>query len=305
MRRLSVAIATLSCLCCTGCSPRHGSSAMSAAGSNTASPDGSSGSSDAADTSPRVVIVTSGPSHGPGEHEYHAGALLMSRFLAELGVSVDVVRNDWPVDPSIFDGARAIGFMSNGNLWHPLANPDRLGVISRALARGAGFFCIHWSVHYPDAFVPEALRLLGASYTNAASVNPMWIARSTAFPGHPVMRGVAPFELYDEWYYNLVFATDRPLTVLLSAVPPESTRFTADAAAHPGRVETMAWTYERADGGRSFGYTGLHFHKNWGTESVRRLVVNAILWTAQLDIPLGGAPVTLDPAWLLENLDPK
>jgi hypothetical protein len=37
----------------------------------------------------------------------------------------------------------------------------------------------------------------------------------------------------------------------------------------------------------------------------RRLVVNAILWTAGRQIPAGGATVHMDPARLEENLEPK
>ena len=37
----------------------------------------------------------------------------------------------------------------------------------------------------------------------------------------------------------------------------------------------------------------------------RRLVVNAILWTAKIDMPEGGAKVDFDPADLNKNLDRK
>jgi hypothetical protein len=258
-----------------------------------------------ADARPRVVMVAGTPSHGPGEHEYTAGAFLLQRFLGEVGVEVEVVRGGWPADPTIFDGARAIGFFSDGNANHPLVVGDRLDVLSRALARGAGFFCLHWAVHFPDDVLPRVLPLLGGAYSNAISVNPVWTATYPDFPEHPATHGLTPFSLMDEWYYNLAFATDRPALPLLAAVPPASTRFTADAAMHPGRRETTSWAYERPDGGRAFGYTGLHYHSSWGEVNVRRLVTNAVLWTAGLDVPPGGAPVTFDPAWLLENLDPK
>ena len=42
---------------------------------------------------------------------------------------------------------------------------------------------------------------------------------------------------------------------------------------------------ERPDGGRGFGFTGGHFHRNWGDPNFRKLVLNAILWTAGLDVP--------------------
>ena len=45
------------------------------------------------------------------------------------------------------------------------------------------------------------------------------------------------------------------------------------------------------DGGRSFGFTGGHFHHNWANENFRRLVTNGILWTAKIEVPTGGAKV--------------
>ena len=89
------------------------------------------------------------------------------------------------------------------------------------------------------------------------------------------------------------------------APPPDQVRGTPDAKAHPGREEVLAWAFERADGGRSFGFTGAHFHRNWGDENFRRLVVNAILWTAKVEVPPNGAKVDLDPADLTKNLDAK
>jgi hypothetical protein len=67
----------------------------------------------------------------------------------------------------------------------------------------------------------------------------------------------------------------------------------------------VAWAFDRDHDGRSFGFTGAHFHRNWGNPDFRRLVVNAILWTAHVDVPPDGAKVDLDPAELNKNLDRK
>ena len=73
----------------------------------------------------------------------------------------------------------------------------------------------------------------------------------------------------------------------------------------PGREEVVAWAFERPDGGRGFGFTGAHFHKNWANDDFRRLVVNAILWSAHVEVPPGGAKVDIDPIDLNSNLDRK
>jgi type 1 glutamine amidotransferase len=255
----------------------------------------------------KVVLVAGAPSHGPGEHEYTAGALLLARMLEQRGdVAAIVVRGGWPTNVAAFDGARSIVYFSDGNAGHPLVQGDRLEKMAAILARGVGFVCLHWAVHFPDTTADRVLPLLGGYYSDAISTNPIWLADFADVPAHPANRGVAPFQLTDEWYFNLRFSPESArLATVLHAVPPDPTRLTADAALHPGRSETVAWAFERADGGRSFGFTGAHFHRNWGEAPFRRVVLDAILWTAGVEVPAGGADAAFDPAWLQENLDPK
>ncbi len=62
----------------------------------------------------------------------------------------------------------------------------------------------------------------------------------------------------------------------------------------------MAWARERPDGGRGFGFTGGHVHWNWGNDNFRKLVLNAIVWTAEVDVPAEGVPSqppTLEDSW--------
>jgi hypothetical protein len=67
----------------------------------------------------------------------------------------------------------------------------------------------------------------------------------------------------------------------------------------------LAWAVERPDGGRGFGFTGGHFHKNFGNEDFRKLVLNAIAWTAKLEVPSDGIKSTVTAEELSKNLDPK
>ena len=48
---------------------------------------------------------------------------------------------------------------------------------------------------------------------------------------------------------------------------------------------------EREGGGRSFGFSGLHFHENWQIPEYRRLVAQGVLWTLDLPIPKDGIGV--------------
>jgi hypothetical protein len=65
------------------------------------------------------------------------------------------------------------------------------------------------------------------------------------------------------------------------------------------------WCTERADGGRGFGFTGGHFHKNWGDENFRKLILNALLWIAKVPVPEQGVVSHLSGEQLVANLDRK
>jgi hypothetical protein len=67
----------------------------------------------------------------------------------------------------------------------------------------------------------------------------------------------------------------------------------------------VAWAAEREGGGRGFGFTGGHFHKNWGVNDQRKLVLNAILWSAKVDVPADGVASNVTASDLEANLDPK
>jgi type 1 glutamine amidotransferase len=72
-----------------------------------------------------------------------------------------------------------------------------------------------------------------------------------------------------------------------------------------GLPQTVAWAFERPDGGRGFGFTGGHFHKNWGDDNQRKVVLNAILWTAKAAVPADGVTSKVTAEELEANLDPE
>lgn len=78
----------------------------------------------------------------------------------------------------------------------------------------------------------------------------------------------------------------------------------------PWGRETLLWAVEREDGGRGVGFTGGHFHWNWGNDDFRTLVLNAIVWTAGAEVPTDGVPsrgatelLALEPASMTKQLD--
>ena len=67
----------------------------------------------------------------------------------------------------------------------------------------------------------------------------------------------------------------------------------------------MMWTVTRADGGRGFGFTGAHNHVSWQHDDFRKVMLNAILWTAGVEVPEDGCPSpTPTDQQITENIDP-
>jgi type 1 glutamine amidotransferase len=266
----------------------------------------------------KIVLIAGRPSHGPGEHEHRAGCLLLKKCLDQAGgVTSTVYSNGWPQSADAFTGADAVIIYADGGGGHPAIQQDHLKILSDLMNKGVGLGCIHFATEIPkDKGGPELLKWIGGYFEAYWSVNPHWDADFKELPKHPITRGVSPFKIRDEWYYHMRFLEGmKNVTPILTAVPPDDTRGKEgersshggkpDVQARKGMPEHVMWATERADGGRGFGITGAHFHKNWGDENFRRVVLNAVLWIAKSEVPAQGVQSTLTEEDLKANLDPK
>lgn len=266
----------------------------------------------------KIVLIAGSISHGAGEHEFRAGCLLLQQWLQSVpGITTAVYSNGWPDKADAFENASAIFIYCDGGDGHPAIRPDRLKLLGDLMAKGVGLGCAHYAVEVPkDKGGPEFLKWIGGYFETYYSVNPHWDANFTELPQHPITHGVKPFKIRDEWYYHMRFPEGmKGVTPILTAVPPDSTRGkegTNDAHGgnpevqkHRGEPEHVMWAIERPDGGRGFGLTGGHFHKNWGNENFRKTVLNAILWTAKIDVPASGVESSVTQDELKQNLDDK
>ena len=55
------------------------------------------------------------------------------------------------------------------------------------------------------------------------------------------------------------------------------------------------------NGGRGFGFTGGHFHKNWADDNFRRIVLNAVVWIAKGIVPEGSIKSATETDLLTTN----
>jgi type 1 glutamine amidotransferase len=266
----------------------------------------------------KLVLVAGSRSHGPGDHEFRAGCLLLQQCLRSVpGLTTVVVSNGWPADVTVFDDADAILVYADGGGGHPFIKPDRLKIIGGLMNKGVGLGTAHYGVEVPkDKGGPEFLAWTGGYFETYWSVNPHWTAGFTNFPAHPITRGVKPFKIRDEWYYHMRFPEGmKNVTPILTDIPPDGTRGKPGAndahggnpevQKHKGEPEHVMWCIERPDGGRGFGFTGGHFHKNWADDNFRKVVLNALVWIAKIEVPPQGVESKVTEGQLKENLDPK
>ncbi len=288
----------------------------------------------------KALLLAGNPSHGFGAHDHLSGCSLLAKLLNASGLIDAKVHSlkesGWP-KPEELAAANTIVIYSDGGGGHPFnAHLDELAALT---AKGTGIVCIHYGVETTIGKPGEAfLDWTGGYFEPNYSVNPHWQAYFRQLPKHPTTSGVKPFSTHDEWYYHMRFREGmKGVTPILTDLPPATTLVVLDkegnvvmeekdgkkvpklsrpqnahnnnpharkAVLEDKEPQHTAWATQRADGGRGFGCSGGHDHWNWGNPQFRKLILNAIVWTAGVDVPADGVPagkVTVDD--LLQNHD--
>ncbi len=260
---------------------------------------------------PRKIVFLAGApdGHGKGTHEYAKDLQLLKACLDTAanvkGIRTEVHLNGWPKDVSTLDDAAVIVVHSTGSNAgkHPLLKDKRLEHLGKLMAKGVGLVCMHYTLYMPnDRGASELIKWIGGYYDyqkkysthSVTTKNPP--AAKPVSPDHEISRGWKAFTIPNEYYIRLRFgksdkrpAGDVPggrlvpiLTTMLPVGKPEK--------------QVIAWAVERTDGGRGFAFTGGHFHKNWQNDDLRKMILNAILWTAKVPVPKGGVQSAIGPS---------
>lgn len=255
------------------------------------------------DAAEKKIVLIAGPitGHPKQAHEYEKNVILIKHMLDTCpnvsGLRVEAHFRGWPKDPKTLDDADTIVLISDGSdrklTDHPLYVDDRLQQLEKQMKRGCGLVMFHWSTFHPSRQHDQITEWVGGyfDYETGTAANKWFSAIKTwegptqlAMADHPIARGVQPFRVKEEFYYNLKFRPDdKRATPIVKTRPPGETS-----------DQTVGWVVERAEGGRGFGYTGGHFYDNWWLADYRKLILNAILWTARVEVPQGGVESKLD-----------
>ena len=247
-----------------------------------------------------VFIGTHGTHGGIGNHEFLAGSLYLARQINSVypnAWAVVYTEDKWPKDLSNIDDI--VVLLNHGGK----AADDPL--IKSACDKGAGFMAVHWGTEVDKGNQAQNYDAwMGGHCETFWSVNPFWKPEMT-IGKHPIGNGVKPFSIVDEWYYHMRFVDGmKGVTPVLSAVAPRDSLHykegdpPSDRGGNPDVLKSvenkepqvMAWAYERPDGGRGFGFTGFHIYYNLANDSFRTTLLNAVAWTAKLEVPPDGVP---------------
>lgn len=243
---------------------------------------------------PKTIVFFGGvKTHGPGAHEHLKGAQLLKKCL-ETATNVPRVRTQiyldtWPKVSAELDHAATIVLMWEGWDSHLVnqRSAEKVRKLDQLMNRGVGLVCFHAATAVEDNVEGYFLDWIGGNKKIGYSLHPMARNLSLVLPSpkHPLCRGVKPMSFPEEEFYCRIFFRpgDPRITPILTAMlPPERPE-----------EQVIGWACERADGGRAFACTGPHYHASFQNDDFRRLALNAILWTAKIDVPEGGVRSTL------------
>jgi type 1 glutamine amidotransferase len=236
----------------------------------------------AAQAPKRLLLLHQGPDgHPPKTHEYLAGQQILKEMLdgfKELAVTLVNADEPWREGPELLPKADgAVLSLSEGAKWlHQ--DPKRLAAFEDLARRKGGLVVLHWAMGTKDAKnIDGFVRLFGACHGGPDRKYKVLASKATLpEPEHPVVRGLKPFAVRDEFYYHL------KQVKALAAITP-LLKVDIDGAA-----ETVAWAFARPDGGRSIGFSGLHFHENWNMPEYRRLILQGVLWSLGVETGKSG-----------------
>jgi type 1 glutamine amidotransferase len=249
----------------------------------------------------KVVLIAGKKSHGPEGNRIHDYPwsvkllkVLLDRSNIRKEVRVETHFDGWPQDERTFEDADTIVVISDGRDGDKFAeaphfsSATRTAVIERQMKRGCGFMTFHFATFASEANRQQILEWSGGYFQWETEGVRKWYSAikvqdaELALPSrdHAIVRGVTPFRLKEEFYYNLRFDSADKALVPILAVP--------DLPGRDPDGRWVAWARERPDGGRGFGTSCGHFYDNWKNDGFRKLMLNAIAWSAHVEVPANG-----------------
>ena len=248
-----------------------------------------------------VIVLIGGAKQGypAGEHDYPEGIMKLQRMIAAsprfapLKPIIKVFPAGFPKDPHEIDDADVVllyfgmkyGRGGEGNS-QPLEDGPARQEMDRLMARGVGLVALHQSFTVPASTSSVPFQdWLGAVRVGMADRSTEVAPVEIAGGSHPVATGLHDFSLLDEYYPTIEFSRTVKVTPILKARTHVQMRDNKPVFEDPAMPHLVAWAAERANGGRSFAYSGGHYLAALDQPQISAMLLNALLWTARLEVP--------------------
>lgn len=229
----------------------------------------------------RILFIGKNPDHPYGSHMYMHTCGMLAKCL-ELTPNVEtIVSNGWPKEAEKLAGVKCIVIYTSPAA-ELLLDGSHRDAVDKLMKSGVGLVTIHWASSVNKSNLQRLgntwLSYLGGTWVSNVGLSGGTSTLKQLLPEHPVCRGWKEYEINDEYYLDPLIKQAKPLLQVREK---------------NGKDVIVGWAFERPDGGRAFGTTLGHPYKNFQLEPFRRMIVNAILWSAQLEVPAQGAPVNI------------
>jgi hypothetical protein len=270
---------------------------------------------------PKVIYFLSGlKDHaGPGRHEvakdllvlqdcinkaYNIkGVKIVTKYIdARSALNVDDIKD---ADALIVESSSA---SSSQKRTHPLFPPlapgekkydqetlDYLNKLDALHKAGMGIMILHWGVAVNNEQNPTArdyyLSWFGETAMEGYTQNPLGFWTVTPIESakkHPILNGVHRWIYKDEIFSRLVGTPGDPnRTDLLIGESPETNQSEVGSPRGVISPRGIASAYQKGNA-RGILWGGMDFHSALLNENYLRFVLNAIVWTAGIQVPTGG-----------------
>ena len=172
---------------------------------------------------------------------------------------------------------------------------DYLGQLDALHQAGMGIMILHWGIAVNNEQNPTArdyyLKWFGETAMEGYTQNPLGFWIVTPIKGaekHPILSGVHRWIYKDEIFSHLVVNPGDPYrTDLLTGESPQTNQSEFGSPKGVISPRGIASAYENGKA-RGILWGGQDFHSALLNDDYRRFLLNAIVWTAGIEVPRGG-----------------
>ena len=157
------------------------------------------------------------------------------------------------------------------------------------MRRGCGLMQFHWSTFAPSRYHDQITDWAGGyfDYEKGDGAQSLVLGHTDVHRAGHARRARTPHPAGASNPFTLSGGVLLPDALPAGRCPRHAARPHPPAKRNAGLSGRVGHAAQRTAGAGS-AFTGGHFYKNWWLPDYRQLILNAIVWTAGMDVPAGG-----------------